>query len=1117
MEIKIINNDDIENIKDILLKNNSQEERKYFLYRDKKTKFEKFKDNQYEDIKNVILIIDFKESNSLVLKGNLSLKACLKGQKLIWDIEFYPYFKIEKINKFLNNDYNIKIFNEINNETLEESYKNLLEEFQKEEYLAPFETKEFKEFMKPYEYYVSLKKKMIEKDFFVFEDFEKEPKKVIKLTSKDKNYKLLNDDEYFIFKQSNKVEDSIFIDYNRNKYLFSNKINKDNIFLFLEKTVVVSLENFKKETEKLENLRKKFKNKINKKTFYAIDKISKNRLIDKNKKIVNLLKDEKQEISVENIEFTELVKKEKSVLFKKETLKIFFESLYILSDKDRNIEKIKIMLNDFLNAWKSLLDETTNFIERIEISSDEVIQEDENNFEIFKTLKLFLKSKKEENDDLINAFDLEIKKNIKILEKTKEEFKIEEDNNAQKINAIKLKVKELSKEEENFKRNISNSKNKNNKKEQNKNNDTILNLKKKIIFKNEELNLLEKKIESNLQKLNDKLNSINKNFFINEEKLITQIKKLKIELKEYFINNGWIEEESKRIKNGIRLIKFEYNILIFYKYKEKINPKYKQFWKNIFTLNGGDIVLVNTIESINKDIKDNVHQNNDFLLQVIGKRDIDKFDDQKFNENFDENVIPTILNNSQKDAFKRAISLSERITIIQGPPGTGKTEVITEIIKYYHSVNEKVILSSQTNVAIRNVLDKLTDFEKTENSIVSLWLTTNQEKESNSIQNIEETWNKKIMNNLNKHSLSKIKEIYQEMKNENVWKKLTDDENLFSSFSLEDETKVVAATTTTSFTMNGKKGKKFLKNVSVLIMDEVSKSILPEILRYGMDVKKIILVGDSKQLSPIMDINKNDFKEGEIDQEKFSSLKEEITSSIFTSLNKRAEKSNASVTLDVNYRSLPGVLNTYQLFYDKLTPHREFHEFSKEYKFNNNKIFDNEHNVYFINIEDSEEISVGTSRKNQREVEEMIWVLENLSKSLEVTENKSIAIIFPYAAQINLFQNKISKKLQEFRSKFKSIKLDTVDSFQGSEANIVFLSTVVTNLNNRTFLTDARRINVSLSRAKDMLIIFGKKSILTKLEISSDSVIAKDKYFDKILNEKLNPFLKEIKVRKEKT
>ena len=75
--------------------------------------------------------------------------------------------------------------------------------------------------------------------------------------------------------------------------------------------------------------------------------------------------------------------------------------------------------------------------------------------------------------------------------------------------------------------------------------------------------------------------------------------------------------------------------------------------------------------------------------------------------------IPRPLNSSQRKAIKCMLDQtdSSRTTIIQGPPGTGKTTVIASYVLTAVSAGRSGIwLIAQSNVAVKNIAEKLADF-----------------------------------------------------------------------------------------------------------------------------------------------------------------------------------------------------------------------------------------------------------------------------------------------------------------------------------------------------------------------------------------------------------------------
>ena len=76
---------------------------------------------------------------------------------------------------------------------------------------------------------------------------------------------------------------------------------------------------------------------------------------------------------------------------------------------------------------------------------------------------------------------------------------------------------------------------------------------------------------------------------------------------------------------------------------------------------------------------------------------IEKEDISWSNSNLDE---------YQKEAVYKCLN-SNSIFLLQGPPGTGKTQTISELVYQFNKMGKRVLLSSQTHVAIDNVLERL--------------------------------------------------------------------------------------------------------------------------------------------------------------------------------------------------------------------------------------------------------------------------------------------------------------------------------------------------------------------------------------------------------------------------
>lgn len=132
--------------------------------------------------------------------------------------------------------------------------------------------------------------------------------------------------------------------------------------------------------------------------------------------------------------------------------------------------------------------------------------------------------------------------------------------------------------------------------------------------------------------------------------------------------------------------------------------------------------------------------------------------------------------------------------------------------------------------------------------------------------------------------------------------------------------------------------------------------------------------------------------------------------------------------------------------------------------------------VAFVNLERSEEKREGSSYINPAEAEKVLWALQEVS-SKELNP-EDIGIVTPYKGQVNYIKKLIRERpdLQRFRT---GLEVESVDGFQGEEKEVIIFGAVRSNREGKVgFLSDWRRLNVMLTRARRGCIIIGSRSTL---------------------------------------
>ena len=268
-----------------------------------------------------------------------------------------------------------------------------------------------------------------------------------------------------------------------------------------------------------------------------------------------------------------------------------------------------------------------------------------------------------------------------------------------------------------------------------------------------------------------------------------------------------------------------------------------------------------------------------------------------------------------------------------------------------------------------------------------------------------------------------------------------------------------------------------------VIIDEAAQSIelsalIP--LKYGC--AKCIMVGDPKQLPPTV-----------LSRE---AARFQYEQSLFVRM--QANQPNDVHLLDTQYRMHPEI--SYfpsQAFYDgRLLDGPDMAKLRAQ-PWHESKILGP---YRFFNVEGSHQSSTrGHSLINVAELEVALQLFERLitdCKGYDFTGK--VGIITPYKSQLRELRARFAHKYGD--GIFNTIEFNTTDAFQGRESEIIIFSCVRASVNSGIgFLSDIRRMNVGITRAKSSLWVLGNSQSLMRGEFWSNLIKdakSRDRYTD---------------------
>lgn len=418
------------------------------------------------------------------------------------------------------------------------------------------------------------------------------------------------------------------------------------------------------------------------------------------------------------------------------------------------------------------------------------------------------------------------------------------------------------------------------------------------------------------------------------------------------------------------------------------------------------------------------------------------------------------LNESQQQAFESAIH--RRLTLIQGPPGTGKTFTAVRILSHLAQTSgQPVLATAESNVAVDNLLEGLLDMGINALRIGRPVKVRDHLRDATLDAHVDAHHRQEELNDL-RDDFREINRELPSLKGKEKGLAHRDSRSLLQQIRrierevIEDvlsKADVVCATTVGC-------GHNIIadRRFPIVLIDEATQATEPSsIVPIAKGSRQLILVGDQQQLPPTV-ISKS-AEDGGLNHSLFQRM---LACGLETEM------------LTTQYRMHPSI--------------REF----PSARFYENRLHDGcsrderpcpagflwpnwDKPVAFVpvmGVEETEE--EGKSRRNRDEAALVYSIVSNLIEPGDLHPS-DIGVISPYNGQVRLLQELFDEhRSREEGGRFEGLEIKSVDGYQGREKEVIVFSCVRANEQGEVgFLSDFRRLNVAITRAKRGLILLG--------------------------------------------
>ena len=447
----------------------------------------------------------------------------------------------------------------------------------------------------------------------------------------------------------------------------------------------------------------------------------------------------------------------------------------------------------------------------------------------------------------------------------------------------------------------------------------------------------------------------------------------------------------------------------------------------------------------------------------------------------DDLFYPSPLNDSQLAAVRHVITAQD-VAIIHGPPGTGKTTTLVQAIRETIRCERRVLVCAPSNTAVDLLTEKLAERG------VNVIRLGNPSRVSDLL--LAHTLDARVMAHPSHSKMRAMRQTadqYRQTASEYVrhfgpeerqQRQMLKEEarQLFlqaddlERFITDDALDAVQVITCTLVGASNR----HLRHLSfeTVFIDEAAQALEPGCWIPIAKGQRVVLAGDHHQLPPTVKSDK--------------AAREGLRETLFEKCIQRQPATARMLTLQYRMHEQIMAFSSQRFYGGQLQAHQNVrHAGLDAYDLG----FAPDLPVEFLDTAGFgfSEVTIPESRStaNPEEADLLLRRLTQLLEPYDPGQHEqdplTIGVIAPYRAQINCLKDAIEEnEALNGLLQHRLLSVGTVDSFQGQERDIIAISLTRSNHQGDIgFLSDIRRMNVGMTRARRKLLLVGDSSTLS--------------------------------------